>query len=278
MQLRSVRTPLLGLGLAGLLLTTAACGPAVHGAASHAVYLPAQGTGVSANDQDGKPFALGRMLKGTVATSSLHLPKVAANGSIAFTATPVARDPSLDPALTDPAWRKAGGFCLPAADGNFAGYPDTTTPNPDLYQTCGYALYSKANLSLAFVVADPHPNYFVSKTAWEDAAVELYMGVNGQNEQWMNDLGVLAAGAKVGPVTSVPGARMAAALTNHGYIIVLRIPWATIAASPTKGTVIPLNIQTDAPNAAGSSDFYYYANGTKPAGAAVSTFGSLTLG
>lgn len=218
------------------------------------------------------------MLKGTAKVASFHLSAVTPSSSIGFKATGVPKDPDPSPALTDPAWTKAGGFCLKAADGNFAGYPDTTAPDASGYETCGYALWSSSHLWMAFVVTDPHPNYFVSDTAWQDAGVETYFGVGGQNTQWMNDLGVTSGGAKVGPVTSIPGAQMTAALTDKGYTIVLGIPWSTLSTSPKAGVQIPFNIQTDAPNADGSSDFYYYASGTKPAGADVSTLGTLTLG
>jgi len=272
--------------LAAVVLASAAvsaCGPASNGSPASGTggtvaYAPPQGAGTAAQDQDSKPFALGKMLQATVKVASLHLPAATASGSVAFKATGVATDPNADPALTDPEWKKAGGFCLKATDGTFTGYPDTTTPDAAGYETCGYALWSAAHLWVALVVSDPHPNYFVSDTAWEDAAVETYFGVDGQNTQWMNDLGVTSSGTKVGPVTSIPGAQLTAALTDKGYILVLGIPWSALNVTPKKGVAIPFNIQTDAPNADGSSDFFYYANGTKPAGADVSTLGSLTLG
>jgi hypothetical protein len=282
----SCRSALASLAAATALL--AACGGIGSGGGSggtatkagvSGTYLPPQGQGVTASDQSNKPFHLGKMLQGTVKVSSLDLPKYHAGGDVSFKAAGVSADPDLNPALTDPAWRRAGGFCLDGADGQMAAYPDAPLPpNPAALVTCGYGLWSPKHLDLAFVVTDPHPNYFVSDTAWKNAAVEVYFGVDGQNQQWMNDLGVTVNGQKVGPVTSVPDATMTAALTDQGYVIVLQIPWSTLDLKPAKGVTIPFNIQTDVPTEDGQADRYYYGNGTKPAGADISTFGTLTLG
>jgi hypothetical protein len=272
--------------LAGAIALLAGCGAPGGGAGNGggsggqaARYLPPAGQGVAAADQNNNPFVLGKLLQGTVKTSALQLPAPHPSGDVSFTAAAVANDPSADPALSDPAWRKAGAFCLDGSDGQMAAYPSAPLPsNPAAYVTCGYGLWSPAHLDIAFVVTDPQPHYFVSDTAWENAAVELYFGVNGQNMQWMNDFGILANGQKVGPVTSVPGATLTAALTDKGYILALRIPWSTLGTRPAKGVSMPFNIQTDVPTADGSADRYYFGNGTKPAGADVSTFGTLTLG
>jgi len=112
-------------GLCAVLLGACGSAPASGGtatggaAAQTGTYQAPVGAGVQAQDQDQLPFALGKLLQGTVPVASLHLPTAAASRDIAFQATAVTQSPDLNPALTDPAWQKAGGFCLPAADGAF---------------------------------------------------------------------------------------------------------------------------------------------------------------
>ena len=223
-------------------------------------------------------YTPGKMLAQKVRVSTLHLPAATPSGNIALTATRVSRAPDLNPMLTDAEWRKAGAFCLPASDANFSGYPSTTTPSASAYGTCGYALWSPQALFLAFVVTDPTPYYAVTDTPWENTGLELYFGVGGQNEQFDNPLGLLVNGTKTGPATPIPGATMTAALTDKGYIEVFSVPWSALQTQPRAGEVIPFNIQSDNAASDGSNDFFYYGNGTKPSGAAISTFGSLTLG